>query len=219
MRYRAPLFGAMLMNSIVVGLCAFLLWQSRLGELADAQARVVNLSRLVELNVSSTLDKAGIALTSTATQIERQLTAQGVDQHVLWQVVDAETAQVPQILRIGVFDTQGKQICASQTQRCLNLDVSGRDYFQRLKSDPTLAMQLYGPYLNKVDGQSSLVLARALRRRDGSFVGVVGAIIPVLGLQALLSAVDVGSGGRAGLRSESLGLLSVPQALSGAPDE
>ncbi|MEO7335950.1 MAG: PAS domain-containing protein [Caldimonas sp.] len=218
-RRHLPMLGALLLNLLVAGLCVFLLWQSRLGELADAQARVVNLSRLVELNVSSTLDKAGIALSSTATQIERQLTEQGVDQRALWNVVDAETAQVPEILRIGVFDVQGQQICASQEQRCLNLDVSGRDYFQRLKGDPTLAMKLYGPYLNKVDGQSSLVLARALRRPDGSFVGVAAAIIPVRGLQAVLSAVDVGSGGRAGLRSESLGLLSLPPGPSRAPDE
>ena len=219
MRRCAPLLGALLLNSLVAGLCGFLLWQSRLGELADARAQVVNLVRLVELNVSSTFDKAGIALTSTAIQIERQLTAQGVDQRVLWQVVDAETAQVPEILRIGVFDTQGRQICASQMRRCLNVDVSDRDYFQLLKRDATLAMKLYGPYVNKLDGQSSLVLARALRRPDGSFVGVAAAIIPVQGLQALLSAVDVGSGGRAGLRSESLGLLSVPQGPSRTPEE
>jgi PAS domain S-box-containing protein len=196
-----------LMNLLVAAISGFLLWNNWQTELKNAEVETGNLARLVEQNLSSTLDKASNALGSVVSQLERQMAGAGIDRQILWDVVDAEVALVPEIQRIGVFDIGGQQVCGALVQRCQKLNVADRDYFQRLRDGPDAGTALFGPYRSKIDDQFSIVLARAIRRSDGRFAGVAIALIPLQRLQPILASVDLGPRGAMSLRAGDLTLL------------
>jgi PAS domain S-box-containing protein len=201
------ILAVVLMNLLVASISCFLLWNNWQTELKTAEIETSNLARLVEQNLSSTLDKAGNALGSVVSQLERQIAGAGIDKRILWDLVDAEVALVPEIQRIGVFDINGQQVCGALVQRCQKLNVVDRDYFQHLRDGPDAGTALFGPYRSKIDDQFSIVLARAIRRSDGGFVGVAIALIPLQRLQPILASVDLGARGAMSLRAGDLTLL------------
>ena len=214
------LIGAGVLGALTVSICAYTLWRSWDAAIQRADAEARNLAILIDRNVSTVLDKSAVALGTTAAQLEREIASQGIDRQALWTLVDSATSLVPEIAQIGVFDARGQQVCGEPAPRCLNLDVADRDYFQQLRDGPHGKTRLSGPYTSRVDGQPSLVLARALRDGGGSFAGVVIALIPLARFERLLGAVDLGPEGALALRRTDLGLLlRLPRLPAGSPAE
>lgn len=159
---RLQVSAAGLLFVLLVGaIWAVSLWRSRADAIGRAEARAANLSLLLAGNVASVFERAEIALGETASQLERELAGPGIDRHALWALVDAGTALVPAISRIGVFDEAGHQICGLPLERCQKLEVADREYFIELRSHPGNETSVWGPYVSRVDGRSTLVLARA----------------------------------------------------------
>lgn len=194
---RAKVSGtALLLVALVAAICIAPLWRGWTDAMHRAEARATNLDLLVERNLASLLARAGVALGETAAQLEREMAAQGdIDRSTLWSLADAGTALVPEIARIGAFDATGRQLCGEPSARCLQLDVSDRDYFRELRARPDGVPRLYGPYPSRADGKDTLVLARPLRRPDQLFAGLVIALIPLRHVAELLAAADVGASG------------------------
>jgi hypothetical protein len=145
--------GALVLGALTTLICALTLWRSWEAAMHRADAEARNLAILIDRNVSTVLDKANIALGTTAAQLERQIATQGAVQRTgLWNVVDSATALVPEIAQIGVFDVRGQQVCGEQGPRCLHLNVADRDYFQQLRVSPDRTTRLFGPYRSRVDG-------------------------------------------------------------------
>ena len=214
---RLVVVGLLLLNLLMVLVCTFLLLAARRADIANAQAEALHDVRLTELAASGMFDKTTIALGAVAVQVERQLDAPVPDLSILWSIVDAQSAKVPEILRFGVFDARGAQLCGVPAERCQRLDIADRDYFKRLREHPEDPIKLYGPYGSRVDGQPALVLARALRSQDGRFAGVAIALLPLERLRQLVTTPRMGSGGSVSLRTEALGPLIRQPELSG-PD-
>lgn len=211
--------GAVLLGLLVAAICALALWRSWESAMQRAEAQSHNLAILIDRNVSSLLDKTGVLLGATAAQLERQLAADGIERRGLWTLADSGTALVPEIAQIGVFDASGEQVCGEQASRCRHLNVADRDYFRQLRAAPGDGTRLFGPHVSRVDGRSSLVLARALHAPAGEFAGLVIALIPVQKLAGMLAAVDLGDSGAVVLRGADLGLvLRQPEPVAPADD-
>ena len=207
-----PLGLAVLVNLGLWLVCGMLLASHRQGLLADAQRDITTVARLVDLNVAAVLDRAAMGVVSTSLALERQLAQGAIDTTQLWETVDTQTSQIPQLARIGVFDADGHQVCGSAAARCMHLAVADRDYFQHHRtgsgSDNGNGVVLHGPHASRVDGSPTLALSRALRRPDGGFAGVVVALLPVAAVQQLLTGIDVGPHGAASLRTADLQMLA-----------
>lgn len=204
---------AWLVNIGLWVVCAALLASHRQGLLADAERQSVTVARLIEQNLVALLDKSAIVVGSTAAELDNQLAHGGIDPSQLWRNVDTRVAQVPQLLRIGVFDSTGQQICGQGADRCMHLQVADRDFFQHHRNGSGTATALHGPHTNRVDGQPAMVLSRALRQHDGSFAGVVVALLPLQRLQDVVAGIDLGPQGVASLRTADLQLLARQPAL------
>lgn len=122
-----PLALAWLINIGLWVVCLGLLASHRQGLLANAERQSVTVARLVEQNVVALLDRAAVVVGSTAAELDRQLAQGGIDPAQLWRTVDTRVAQVPQVLRIGVFDSAGQQVCGPGADRCMRLQVADRD--------------------------------------------------------------------------------------------
>jgi PAS domain S-box-containing protein len=212
-RWLGPVGMAWALHIVLWLACLALLGSHRQGLLAHATREASTVARLVDQNVATLLDKSGMAVAATATQLERQLATGGIDRSRLWWLVDAQAALVPQVIRIGVFDADGRQVCGNGTGRCLGTLVADRDFFQHHRTGHGSAVAVHGPHDNRVDGQPALLLSRALRLPDGSFAGVVVAVLPLAQLQALLAGIDLGPNGAASVRGAGMALLARQPAL------
>ena len=182
---------ALTLSLLVTLLSAYSLQQSRGYLVAEAAVDVRGVAHLIELSVTAQLDKSAMAVESVAARLNAALAAPGNARQDLWQVVDIEAQLAPAVQRIGVFDREGRQLCGHEVARCLRLNVADRDYFQRLRLHPRDPLALYGPHLSRIDGAWSLFLARALQRPDGTFEGVVTAVVPLANLTRLLSDLQL----------------------------
>ncbi len=217
---RVVLIGLLLLNVLVVAVCAGLLLQSRRTDIANAKSETLHDVRLAEQLAAGLLDKAAIALGAVGGQVERQLGGAGLEASTLWSIVDAQVAQVPEIERIGVFDARGAQLCGLPAERCQRLDISDRDYFQRLQTHPEDPPKVYGPYQSRTEGRPAMILARAMRLGDGRFAGVVVAVLPLDRLRRVVTLPRMGASGSVSLRTAELALLLRAPELEGpdAPD-
>ncbi|MEY4751557.1 MAG: hypothetical protein RIQ60_3771 [Pseudomonadota bacterium] len=197
--------GLLLLNVLMVLLCANLLVHARNDDLASARTEALNDVRLGERALGAILDKASIAVVAVAVQVERQLAhGGGVDASTFWSLIDTQIEQVGEIDRINVFDAQGRQLCGLPAERCQHLDVSDLDLFRQLRDHPDGPVRLFGPLRSRPDGRLGLVLARAMRLPDGQFAGVAAALLPMVWLRPLLDVTDPGPGGSVGLRNAEL---------------
>jgi PAS domain S-box-containing protein len=204
---RGVLLGLLLLNLLIVALCAWLLLASRRADIATAKSEALNDARQTAQVAIGLFDKAAVALSAVSLQVERQLDSAAPDLSTLWSMEDAQTAQVPQIQRIGVFDAQGAQLCGLPLDRCPGLNVSDRDYFKHLREHPQESVKLYGPYDSRLDGKPTLVLARALRLKDGKFAGVGIAVMPLERFRKVVTIAREGAEGTVSLRTLELNLL------------
>lgn len=210
--------GLALLVALVVLVCALVLWRAWLTQIAEAETQVQTTARILERSTSATLDKVRIALSSASDQFEAQLAGGGVDPKSVWAIVDKAAAHASEIQRIVVFDLDGKQVCGQPIERCLNLNVGDREYFRILQARPETPASLYGPFASVLDGQLSLVLAKALSTPSQPFAGVIIAVVPVESLRPLVQASTLGPHGAASLRTADMELLArAPELPEGGP--
>ncbi|MBP7659094.1 MAG: PAS domain S-box protein [Burkholderiaceae bacterium] len=212
---RLVLLGLLLLNLLMVTVCISLLLSSWRGDIAEAQAETLHDARLTEQVVSGMFDKVAIALGAVGVQVERQLDSPVPDWSMLWSIVDAQSVQVPEIQRIGVFDASGAQRCGLPAERCQRLNIADRAYFQRLREHPEDAIKVHGPFDNGADGYPALMLARAIRAKDGRFAGVAVAVLPLGRLTPLVVTPWMGAGGSVSLRTAALDLVVRHPELAG----
>jgi signal transduction histidine kinase/CheY-like chemotaxis protein len=106
----------------------------------------------------------------------------------------ARAASVPQVSVLSLVDAQGRQRFRSRDTGRPLADVADRPYFLQLREHDAGRMYIGDPLLTRTEGLPSLVVARRLSRPDGSFDGVVTAIVTLQQLRAAYSEISLGSG-------------------------
>ena len=210
--------GLIVLNVLVVVLCAWMLEGAWRRELREAESHAVTAARLLEQGVSATFDKVSVALNGVSSQLERQLAEGGIDQAALGPLAAATAGQIPELEQVIVFDTAGREVCGLPSDRCRQLSIDDRDYFALLRDQPDRPPALFGPHLSRPTNEPSLIMARALRAPDRAFAGVVVAALPLSRLQALLAAAQLGPNGAASLRTPNMELLARASRHAQEPD-
>lgn len=212
-------WGLGLLNLLFVALCCAWLVKDYHAEVRGVEALATNTALLTERHASARLDTLALGLTAVALQFERQIAQGGIDASTLWSIVDEQTAQMPEVQRLGLFDARGAQICGLPAARCLHLNIADRGFFQQLQRTPRTGTRLFGPHASRLDGQPVMILARALHAPDGDFAGVALMVLPLAGLRSLVSLPDTGESGAVSLRDAQLRLLlRAPELTAAAPN-
>src|SRR5882672_5966709 len=98
----------------------------------------------------------------------------GYDVHM---VLKDKIQSMPHVDAVGLIDAEGKLINFSRSWPIAAFDVSDRDYFKALKSDPQRVSFVSAPALSRGAGTWTIFIARKFVGPNGEFLGlVVGAI-------------------------------------------
>ena len=122
---------------------------------------------------------------------------------------------------IQVYDAEGRlRWVGSGTPGVVN--IADREYFIALRSNPKAGMVVSRPIVGRVAKDWLMPFARRFTRPDGTFAGIVSAVVPLTYFNGLLARPLLGPSGTAVLRYADFSLIArVPQvagAGAGATD-
>jgi signal transduction histidine kinase len=102
---------------------------------------------------------------------------------------------IPQIEAVSLISPEGRLINSSRDWPLPDAKVDDREYFQALKTDPSLRTYLSAPLQNRVTGSWTIFLARRINGTQGEFLGLVIGAIRLAYFEDFYGAVLPGKGG------------------------
>lgn len=205
---RRLLVGVLLLNMIVLGLVGLALWRSYNQHQDSAQQSAINLSRVLEENLSRFVDKVDLTLLATLDEIDREEKSGGIDRAALERFLAVHDARMPEALGLRVVNAQGRIEYAANNITTPNASVADREHFIRHRDDPNLGLFISKPVVGRLSPQPMIILARRRTAPDGSFNGIVHVAVALSSLSYILSTVDVGPLGNVGLWGDEPVLLA-----------
>ncbi|MBU5636562.1 hypothetical protein KOM00_07410 [Geomonas sp. Red69] len=173
-----------------------------------AEVTTQNLAKSLEANVSDILDKMNIVLFSVATETERHLSSRRIDKASLSLFAREQIRVLPELDRIVIADSSGTVLCGSDNTAD-SVNLSDRQYFSRLRSDPDLQLVVSNLLKGKVTGQWRVAVARRVNNPDGTFAGAAIGTFDVTFFDKLFSHLDIGKNGAVGIRDAEFKLIAL----------
>jgi PAS domain S-box-containing protein len=201
-----------LIDVLVLALAGISLQRSRRQFEERATVAAMNLAALLESSVSFTFDKVNVALLATVKEAEQQLAAGPIQEEALRAFLLGPLAGCPELRSLFFVDATGKARASTLPPGTAMPNLADRDYFTRLREDPSLGMVISKPLISRWSGAWALGIARRVNRPDGSFAGVVVAGMELTVLERLFSSLAIGPNGAISLRDgEFAVILRVPE--------
>ncbi len=145
---------------------------------ADRALQAMELAQeavIQEFREAHVTDAAGYAAAATTLRLHHELSTR--------------IAALPQVNAITVLDHRGKLLNFSRYWPIPDVDLSDRDYFQALASDPSLQRFVSRPVRNRGDGVWTIYVARKVSAPDGTFLGMVLGAVQLSYFQDLYSRI------------------------------
>jgi len=211
LRY-ATYAAALLMLAGFGSLLSVDLIESRQNEYKTVQRDSDNLSRVLERQILTAVEKIGILLGETAFHFAPVLDGtETFDRLEANLDLNRLLAFAPEAMTdsLRVIDAQGRvTFNASRSAALPDLDVGDRAYFQRQKSDPSAGLVLSEPLRSQLTGVWLVTLSHRVSAPDGRFLGLVQAALPSEYFQSLFAGLDIGKSGSVTLLDTDMHLLA-----------
>jgi PAS domain S-box-containing protein len=164
-----------------------------------------NLARVLGENLEGTLRQIDLALLATSDEIVR-VGGGGAPDAELDGYIARLASRLPVLDAIRTASAEGFIAHGVDVPKGAPVDVGDRDYFVAARAGD--GMVVSAPLVSRVTGKRSIVLARRVGRADGTFGGVVYAVVALDRLTGVLTGVDVGRDGLVEIRGAGLGLIA-----------
>ncbi len=159
----------------------------------QAAVMAENLSWVLEQSLVGPIALLDQALIAVGDEAMREMAAGGIDPAVFNTFMARQNARLPNIDGMRATDAAGSTLYGEGVTPGAN--ARGRDYFDRLLSDPDAGLAVSKPLVGRISGRWTIIFARRLNRPDGSFDGVVFSPVNIESFARILSMVNVGPGG------------------------
>jgi signal transduction histidine kinase len=174
----------------------------------SARTEAGNLTRVLEENLSGSFDRINLALLSVADEFERQTAGGGIDRQTFDAFIHRLNGRLPELDSLRVTDAQGVIRYGVGVDPDAGVTGADRDYFIRQRDDPGAGLVFSKPLLGRISGKWTIVLSRRLGGPDGSFAGVVYAVITTEYFTEKFSRLQLEHRGSIALLGENLVLIS-----------
>ena len=196
----APVVCTLLIILIILVASAVLVQSRQITERA-AETQAANLSRSLTDSFSGMITSVDIGLRGIIDEIEDQADSGLLDDPVIRLEIQRQNARNPDRIEFSVFDSLGRKRLGSKTGQS---EISSRIDFQYLRDHDITGVFVSPPVLDSETNQWSIIVARRIVHRDGSFGGAVYGPIPTEKISSSFSNLNAGAGGTVALYHESL---------------
>ena len=173
-----------------------------------------NLSRSLELTFDGLIDTIDVALLASADEIGRQMASGAADRQAVGRFLVRQQQRLPHVDHLRATDERGNVLYGPGVLEPPTNNAD-RDYFLRLRDQPHAGLVIGKPRAGRISGLWVWPFARRIDKPDGSFGGVVIAVIPVREIEGMLARIEMDRGGVIGLRDAEMRLIARYQ-FSGA---
>ncbi|WP_168192871.1 PAS domain-containing protein [Undibacter mobilis] len=193
-------FLGLCMLAVVYGALTLLITNDRQEALANATRASENLVRIVEQSYSHIFQNVDttLQLLRRASQLSKR-----PDELQAW--LNDKAARTELEYRYAILDKDGVAIAASTgigdglTMMPRGQSFADREYFRRQKEASADELVFSEPLQSKLNNRSTIVVTRRLVAPDGTFAGVVAAIVTPEALVQVGIDLDLGTDGAFGL--------------------
>ena len=161
--------------------------------LSESRVITANLARAIADHAGGVVREADIVLAGLAERLQ----ADGMSEDALARLhrhMAARVALVQTLHHLVVFSAQGDALTTS-FEPMPSVNVADRAYFAFHRDHRSLAPLVGQPIQNRADGNWSLTVSRRFERPDGTFGGVVVAVIDCDTFSAFYASFDIGAHG------------------------
>lgn len=203
MRSRAPVLVLAVVLLLIVFLLSYLLLSGYREQIRKAEGGTRNIATLLQIQLYETLRRTDADLATLAAEFpEEALDARAVSrfQRDLGKRLSDRLINVERMDGLFVTDAAGTLLYSSTGIPAPELNVSGRDYFQALRTDSGAGLVFSDVVRSGLTGQDVMVVARAIRGEGGRFLGAVFSPFDLVSFKDQLSTLDVGKNGYVAMR-------------------
>lgn len=212
---RGLLVAAMaVLNITAIALSGLGLSELRSSATKNAETRTQNFALAVDQSVGNEINKIDLMLRSVVAGLSgenHQALARINQNQTIREMFKTHRALILETEGWNIADAEGRVIFVANSLVSPGDSVSGRDYFNELKSGRSDELVVSKPLVSQRTGNLVLVLARAIRNIHNEFLGVVIAPLPVSSIEKLLVEFDVGAYGYLVLRYADLSFIARPR--------
>lgn len=176
----------------IVGAAIYDGWRLHEQIMAANDRELGNLAEALTTGTQRSIQAVDVLLRDTASWYESG--GRHLEEHGVEDVLGARVVGVSQVAVLSVVDSTGRQRFRSRATGEPLTDVSDRPYFTRQRDEPDAGLVINEPVLSRSTREPALILSRPLRAPDGSFDGVVTAIVTLQELQSTYAAIHLGEG-------------------------
>jgi diguanylate cyclase (GGDEF)-like protein/PAS domain S-box-containing protein len=159
-------------NVAVIAIVWFSVQQSRQNYEDRAKSAAENLSQLLSQNISGIFQRGDLGLLATTDEIGRQAIHGGISDHAINDFITRQHQRLPEFNSLRIADEYGIIRYGSGIPSGNGISVADRDYFVRLRDDPTAGLVISKPLLGHIGGEWAIIVGRRVSKPDGSFGGV-----------------------------------------------
>ncbi len=179
----------------LLGMIAVVSWQGYRSAIAQAETTGDNLSRALEQHAARTFEAIDLSLRIVQSRVQGDLLG-NADSQTVHALMKSLTDASPQIRSIVVLDENGLivQDSFNATPR-IAPPATDRDYFIAHKDHPDIEMFVGPTMRNRINGLWSIAATKRISKADGSFAGVVLAIVDPEYFRIFYNSIDLGPNG------------------------
>jgi two-component system sensor histidine kinase/response regulator len=179
--------------AVVVGFVGHSLWQAHDRLQREAVANADSLAWVLEQYLFATIHETDLVLADAVDEFRLQATDMHRSAQMFNVYLARQQSRLAQVSNLRATDAEGKIRFGPGVNEAEPVDISDRLYFQRARGQPNLAFA--PPILARTTGRWEFPMARRLDRPDGSFAGVVRALISTDRLGQVFASMKVGDHG------------------------
>lgn len=166
-----------------------------------------NIANTLQLSIEGLIEKMDVSLQASTDEINRQLATGKVDLPSTVTLLERQQERLPGVAFLRGANEHGEIIYGPGVVSP-PANVSARDYFIRLRDDPTAGLVIGKPVIGRIAQKWVWLFARRINKPDGTFGGVVFAAIQLDKVEALFSSIQLGADDSIALRGPDLGLIA-----------
>jgi diguanylate cyclase (GGDEF)-like protein/PAS domain S-box-containing protein len=200
--------GILALNLIAGTLVALMLYESRGQHEERAVVTAQNLSHLLEQDLAGSFDKIALTLLAIVDEATRLRSNGNLDASVLNAFIARQTSRLPELSDMRSADAQGNLRYGTGLSPDTLINVADREFFIRLRDHADAGLVVSKPIVSRTNGKWQIVLARRMNQSDGSFAGIVGAMIELDKITAKFSTLNIGRHGVINLRDHEQAVVA-----------
>ena len=197
---------ALVLLAMVMGATLAML-QLRQGVTAQVHTSARNLATSVSQTFDGLIDSIDVALLASTDEIARQNAGKQPDIAAISRYLETQAKRLPHVAFLRGTDASGAVLYGPGIPTGGTTTMADREFFQRLRDDPSTGLFMAKPLIAKISGKAVLTFARRIHGKDGRFAGTVYCSIFVDELEAMMNQIHMDDGGSIALRDRDLGLI------------